>query len=271
MLKMPNSSLKNKLDRIYQTYNRKAYLHPDPLEFLYNYENPADREIVGLIAASLAYGRVSQILKSVSCILKCLGPSPYRYVLTLSPETLKTDFSDFTHRFATGSHITALLIGIKQVMEEHGSLYTCFLKGVSENDNTVFPGLVYFVRNLTSNGKQKVGHLIPDPQRGSACKRLNLFLRWMVRRDRVDPGGWEEVPVSKLIIPLDTHMHRIGCFFGFTERKQADLRTAIEITEGFRDIRPEDPVRYDFALTRLGIRDDLDLYQELGKMKENEQ
>ena len=149
--------------------------------------------------------------------------------------------------------------------EEHGSLYSCFLKGVSKDDDTVFPGLVYFVRNLTADGKQKTGHLVPDPQRGSACKRLNLFLRWMVRKDRVDPGGWEEVPASKLIIPLDTHMHRIGCIFGFTERKQADLRTAMEITEGFRDIRPEDPVRYDFALTRLGIRDDLDLYQELGK------
>ena len=268
---MPNQSLKHTLDRIYRTYNRKAYLHPDPLEFLHNYENPADREIVGLVAASLAYGRVAQILKSVSRILECMGPSPYRYVLTITPETLKKDFSDFTHRFATGSHLAALLKGIKQVMEEHGSLYTCFLKGVSEDDNTVFPGLVYFVRNLTSNGKQKTGHLIPDPQRGSACKRLNLFLRWMVRRDRVDPGGWEEVPVSKLIIPLDTHMHRIGCFFGFTERKQADLRTAIEITEGFRDIRPEDPVRYDFALTRLGIRDDLDFYQELGEMKKSEQ
>ena len=115
---MPNPSLKNKLDRIYQTYNRKAYLHPDPLEFLHNYENPADREIVGLVAASLAYGRVAQILKSVSRILKCMGPSPYRYVLTTTPETIKKDVSDFTHRFATGNHISALLKGIKQVMEE---------------------------------------------------------------------------------------------------------------------------------------------------------
>ena len=261
---MLDGTLRQTLDRIYRIYNRKAYLHPDPLEFLHGYENPTDREIIGLIAASLAYGRVAQILKSVSCIVTCMGTSPNRYISTLTPETLKRDFSDFTHRFATGDHLSALLKGIKQVKEEYGSLYTCFLKGVGEDDPTVFPGLVHFARKLTANGNLNVGHLVPDPQRGSACKRLNLFLRWMVRKDRVDPGGWEEVPASKLIIPLDIHMHRFGRFFGFTHRNQADLRTAMEITEGFRGIRPEDPVRYDFALTRLGIRKDLDLFQTLG-------
>ena len=98
--------------------------------------------------------------------------------------------------------------------------------------------------------------LLPSPSAGSACKRLNLFLRWMVRQDNVDPGGWDSVSPAKLIIPLDTHMHRIGRRLGLTPRRQADLRTAIEITEGFRGICPSDPVRYDFALTRLGIRRD---------------
>lgn len=261
---MPNQSLKHTLDRIYRTYNREAYLHPDPLEFLHHYENQADREIVGLVAAALAYGRVAQILKTVSHILERMDPSPHEYVLNITSKTLRRDFSHFTHRFATGNHLAALLTGIKQAIEEHGNLYRCFLNGISVDDDTVLPGLVYFVRNITANGKHRVEHLIPDPQKGSACKRLNLFLRWMVRKDKVDPGGWEAVPISKLIIPLDTHMHRIGQLLGFTQRKQADLRTALEITEGFRNIRPEDPVRYDFALTRLGIREDLDLYQALG-------
>ncbi|MEJ2656586.1 MAG: DUF2400 family protein, partial [Desulfobacterales bacterium] len=102
-----------------------------------------------------------------------------------------------------------------------------------------------------------VGHLIALPQRGSACKRMNLLLRWMVRKDNVDPGGWRGVPWSKLIIPLDTHMHKIGLKLGFTKNRQANMRTALEITSGFRKIIPEDPVKYDFALTRFGIRSDM--------------
>jgi uncharacterized protein (TIGR02757 family) len=100
---------------------------------------------------------------------------------------------------------------------------------------------------------------VPSPVGGSACKRLNLFLRWMVRQDGVDPGGWDNVPQSKLIVPVDTHMHRICLRLGLTTRKQANMATALEITEGFRALAPDDPVRYDFSLTRLGIRRDADL------------
>ncbi len=97
--------------------------------------------------------------------------------------------------------------------------------------------------------------LLPSPGKGSACKRLNLFLRWMVRSDDVDPGGWSGVDAGKLIVPLDTHMHRMGLEVGLTRRKQADMQAALEVTRAFRTIAPEDPVRYDFALTRLGIHD----------------
>ena len=101
--------------------------------------------------------------------------------------------------------------------------------------------------------------LLPDPDRGSACKRLHLFLKWMVRVDAVDPGGWTVLPPSALVVPVDTHMHRIGLALGLTERGQADIRTALEMTEAFSLVRPDDPVRYDFALTRFGIRPDLDM------------
>ncbi|MFC1474950.1 TIGR02757 family protein, partial [bacterium] len=109
-----------------------------------------------------------------------------------------------------------------------------------------------FVDEIMRGGNRSC-YLTPAPRRGSACKRMNLFLRWMVRRDDVDPGPWTDVPASKLVVPLDTHMHRISSGMGLTSRKQADLKTAIEITDAFRAISPEDPVRYDFALTRLGI------------------
>ncbi|MCD6487215.1 MAG: TIGR02757 family protein, partial [Syntrophobacterales bacterium] len=111
--------------------------------------------------------------------------------------------------------------------------------------------------------------LLPSPAKGSACKRLNLFLRWMVRHDDVDPGGWDDISSSKLIIPLDTHMHRICLALGITKRKQADMKTALEITRSFQVMAPHDPVRYDFALTRLGIRKDTDITSFLYKFGRN--
>ncbi len=248
--------LKRKLDSLYQTYNRRRYLHPDPLEFLHQYENRGDREIVGLIAACLAYGRVKQILKSVSYVLDIMGSAPAEYVSGTPARRIRKDFSGFRHRFAGQDQMVSLVFGVKQVLLSYGSLYACFLAGQPHRDENVLPALTALVRHLTDSGKRSVGHLIPLPERGSACKRLNLYLRWMIRHDTVDPGGWDSVPVSKLIIPLDVHMHRVGLGLGFTDRKQADMKTALDITTGFRGVYPKDPVRYDFALTRLGIRSD---------------
>lgn len=249
---------KKKLDKLYDKYNRRNYVHPDPLEFLYAYKDLNDREIAGLIASSLAYGRVAQILKSVSYVLNIMGPSPSLFMKKASLRTLHKAFAGFSHRFATCEKLSNMLMGAKQVIEEYGSLYNCFLDGMKKDDETVLAALTIFAQNITANGKYSPGHLIPLPERGSACKRLNLFLRWMVRKDDVDPGGWDKIAISKLIIPLDIHMHRIGIRINLTGRKQSDMRTALEITDGFKKMVPEDPVRYDFALTRLGIRDDTD-------------
>ncbi len=249
---------KKKLDKLYNKYNRQKYVHPDPLEFLYDYNDINDREITGLIASSLAYGRVAQILKSVSIVLDKMAPAPSLYLKNATSKSLRQDFSGFTHRFATGEKLSNMLLGVKKIIIKYGSLYECFLEGRNEDHETILPTLNSFSKKIISNCSKSPDHLIPLPERGSACKRLNLFLRWMVRKDDVDPGGWDNVPVSKLIIPLDTHMHKIGIKLGLTSRKQADMRTALEITEGFKKIVPGDPVKFDFALTRLGIRDDTD-------------
>lgn len=134
---------------------------------------------------------------------------------------------------------------------------------MSNDAETVLPALDAFVTELTAVFEGKPVSLLPAPAKGSACKRLNLYLRWMVRKDNVDPGGWDGIPASRLVVPLDVHMHRISSSLGLTARKAADIKTAIEITRAFRKISPEDPVRYDFCLTRLGIRDDLDPAQFL--------
>lgn len=250
---------KKKLDQLYDYYDSRKWVHPDPLEFLYDYPEIQDREIVGLISSSLAYGRVAQILKSVSVILDKMGNSPIGFIKSTSTDSLHSIFKNFKHRFTTGEDLVLMLIGIKNVIIEYGSLYECFQEGMNGEEDSILPPLSFLVKKLRRPLNGSNSTLLPLPEKGSACKKLNLFLRWMVRKDNVDPGGWHGVDPSRLIIPLDTHMHRICSMLDMTCRKGADMRTALEITKAFRKIVPEDPVKYDFALTRLGIRDDSDL------------
>ncbi len=253
-----NSIQKTKLDSIYDQCNRRCFVHPDPLEFLYSYKDIRDREITGLIASSLAYGRVSQILKSVSSVLSAMNESPYLFLKNSDQQFLLQKFKSFRHRFADGKNIAALLYGAKNIIDRFGSLNKCFEEGLSHNHDNILLPMTFFVDELTSSGNDP-GHLVANPKKGSACKRMNLFLRWMVRKDRVDPGGWKGINKSQLIVPIDTHMHKIGMMLGFTSRKQANMKTAMEITRGFTEISPKDPVKYDFALTRFGIREDMNI------------
>ena len=249
---------KERLESLYAAYNQRRFVHPDPLEFLYRYEDLGDREVVALIASSLAYGKVDQILKSVSAILARMGISPFDFLCSSSFRRVHSAFEHFKHRFTPGSDISFLLWSARGVIREYGSLHDGFLAGLEEHHETILPALSAFVTLLHGDRSCCWSGFLPSPAGGSACKRLNLFLRWMIREDEVDPGGWRGIPPSKLVVPLDTHMHRIGLMLGFTKRRQADLRTALEITQAFKDLSPDDPVRYDFALTRFGIRPDMD-------------
>lgn len=260
---------KEKLERLYERYNGREWVHPDPLEFLYSYADVNDREVVGLVASGLAYGRVAQILVSVERVLGRLGPSPARTVDRASLSELADGLDGFKHRFTTGGEVAALLFGAGLVRLRYGSLCECFRAGL-DGSGTVGPALAHFVERLSAAAGGPLGHLLPSPAGGGACKRLNLFLRWMVRRDAVDPGGWVGVSASRLIVPLDVHMHRMGLLLGLTRRRQADFLAAEEVTAAFRAVAPEDPVRYDFALTRLGIRRDADAVGFLDELREEE-
>ena len=257
---LPAGDLRRGLAALYQTYNRREYVHPDPLEMVYRYSVPEDQEIAGLVSACLAYGRVSQILSSVGKVLDLMdgaGPksSPHAFLGRTTDRELRTLLKGFTHRFTTGDEMAALLIAIKRMIAEHGSLEELFASGMSREDETVLPGLNEFVSHLrrAAGGADACPSLLSSPEDGSACKRLNLYLRWMVRKDRVDPGPWRKVPRAKLVVPLDTHMFRIARALGLTSSRQANLKTALEITRAFARHSPRDPVRYDFCLTRLGI------------------
>jgi len=232
-------------------------VNPDPLLFLYDYQDVRDREVAGLVAACLAYGRVEMIMQAAGKVLTFLGPAPRDRVADMEEKEICRGLSGFTYRFATQAHITALILGMQQVIRKFGSLEACFMAGTVPGDATVLPGLQFLVQNLDPEGA--CGHLLADPAKSSACKRSHLFLRWMVRKDRVDPGGWDHIQSDKLLIPLDRHMYTAGQMLGFTRRKTPDRTACLEITEGFRKIAPHDPVKYDFCLTRFGIQRTMDM------------
>ncbi len=256
---VPPEGLHSWLEAIYGRWNRREFVHPDPLEFLYDYPDVREREIVAFVASSLAYGRVKQILRSVSMVLERMGPSPRAFLLDTPLESIRRGLGDFRHRFTSGEGLASMLAGLKGVIQRYGSLEGCFLSHARERDTTILQALCAFVEELSLPLDGAASILLASPSGASACKKLNLFLRWMVRRDQVDPGGWEGISPSKLIVPLDTHMHKVGIRLGMTRRRQADMRTALEITAGFRTMAPEDPVRYDFVLTRPGIWGDPEL------------
>lgn len=243
------------LEKVYLKYNKRELVNPDPLVFLYNYEDIRDIEIVGLIASTLAYGRVAQILKSVDTVLKKMGSSPKDYLE--NSNSIKNDFKNFKHRFTTGEELSSMLIGIKKILNKYKTLENLFNERYKNSDTNILPALTHFVKELKKAANLKKTSLLSDPTMNSACKRLNLYLRWMVRKDAVDPGAWKSIASSKLIVPLDTHMYNFGKCYGYTKRNSADMKTAIEITEGFKKLSPRDPVKYDFAITRFGIRPDM--------------
>lgn len=254
--------LKEVLERLYAKYNRSEFIPPDPLQFLYKYSNPADREVVGFLSAALAYGKVEQIEKSLTDLFSRVGSSPHIFVRDFG-EAEREKLSSFKHRFTTGQNISDLLQVLKDVFEQKGCIENYFLLGYSETDRNIIPALSKFSKSLLAmhanrhSGQISGGlkYLLADPSAGSACKRLNLFLRWMVRKDEVDPGLWSSIDKAKLIVPVDVHMSRLCRILGFHSRKTASLSMAVEITEGFSKIEPADPAKYDFALSRIGILD----------------
>lgn len=216
--------------------------------------DPLDREAVALIAACLSYGNVRSILRGIDDVLSRLGGRPRDYLLSHRPAAIRRAMRGFRYRVTDEQTMGRLLLGLRGVLIRYGSLESCAAAAGSPNQATAIPFLSGLAEQIERHAGGPLPHLLAHPARRSACKRLMLFARWMVRCDAVDPGGWSQLKPRQLIVPLDTHMRQVGLAFGWLTRRTADLPAAMQITEALRAFSPDDPLRYDFALTRPGIR-----------------
>ncbi len=255
--------LKNVLDKFYRDYDFKGRLGHDPIEFPHRYKNPRDVEVSAFIASSLAYGKVELFKPVIEKILSEMGPDPYEFLLGFSIKRHRRLFEGIKYRFNENDDLIALLFILHKTLTGNKSLENVFMKFCRSDSLTIEEGLAGFVASLLQTNTSPVygkdirpaglRQLFPSPVNGSACKRANLFLRWMVRDRDIDFGIWKGIPKKKLVIPLDTHIARISRCLGFTKRKSQDWKMAVEITESLKRFDPEDPLKYDFALCHHGI------------------
>jgi uncharacterized protein (TIGR02757 family) len=254
--------LKSTLDGLYASFNY-ADSATDPIQIVRRFKAAADREVVGFVAASLAFGRVASVLQSIERVLAIAGPRPADYVRSFQPARDAGAFSGVGHRWTRSADLVALLWTIKQMLDRSGTIEGFFLEGYDRAAPDVGPALDSFsvrargldIRAAYGRTPRRPGvcYFFPQPSRGSACKRLNLFLRWMVRRDALDLGVWTRLPASALIVPLDTHVIRVGRCLRLTRYTSPGWRMAADITAALRAIDPDDPVKYDYALCHLGM------------------
>jgi uncharacterized protein (TIGR02757 family) len=253
--------LKAALDALYARFNC-VDAASDPIQIVRRYAHPADREVVGFCAAALAFGRVAGILQSIERLLAVMGESPAAFVRAFDPRRDGAALEPLVHRWTSGADLTALVLVLRRMLER-GSIEAFFLEGHDPAAPDVTRTLESFSRRAlavdlapaytTVPARPGVAYFFPCPSAGSGCKRLNLFLRWMVRRDAVDLGVWSRVSPAQLIIPLDTHVIRVARCLRLTRRASPGWRMAAEITAALRALDAGDPVKYDFALCHLGM------------------
>jgi uncharacterized protein (TIGR02757 family) len=243
------------LEKLIAGTNAQERMRGDPIELPHRYSDEQDIEVAALLSAALAYGRVDLFKPRLTRLLQQLGPHPARVAKSHSLPELMKRCTPFEYRMTGAEEVAQLLHGAGAMLREHGSLGAAFEKHFVQTRD-LRTALGGFVDELTGpSASRRLKHLLSHPGRNSACKRLNLFLRWMIRGpDGVDFGLWRDrIPASALVIPLDTHVHRIGRFIGLTRRADLSWRTAEDITAKLRALDAGDPVRYDFALSHLGI------------------
>lgn len=254
--------LPSRLDELYRSFNHAESAF-DPIQVVRRYDRLDDREVIAFIAAGLAFGRVQSVVNSIETVCAVLGPRPAEFIRGFDPAVDAAPFLPIVHRWIRGRDIVALLWILRTMLEEAGSVEAYYARGWRAESPDVSESLESFSERARTIDLAPAYGRVPKnpgvyfffsrPSSGGACKRLNLFLRWMVRVDGVDPGGWRSPLGGQLVIPLDTHTIRTGKCLRLTRRVSPGWKMAADITAALRALDPVDPVRYDFSLCHLSM------------------
>jgi uncharacterized protein (TIGR02757 family) len=257
------SKLKKTLDRFYKDFNFKERVKHDPIEFPHRYCDPDDIEVAAFISSCFAYGRVDLFKPVIESILKPGAKHPAEFISNFSLKKDSKHLKDISYRFNKEKDIICLIYIMSKALRKYRSLKGLFYSHFEFGHDDIRNALTGFIEFMTAIDTTPVygknirppglKQLLPSPKTGSACKRMNLFLRWVVRKKDIDFGIWDRISPSKLIIPLDTHIARISRCLGLSSRKSPDWKMAKEITESLKNLDPRDPLKYDFALCHHGI------------------
>lgn len=248
--------LRELLDQKVAEYNRPLFIENDPISIPHRFTLKQDREISGFFAATLAWGQRKTIISKSLELFALMDNAPHQFVLHHSDSDLKS-LLRFKHRTFNTTDLLYFVEFFKHYYSVHASLESAFSGGMSASDETVEGGLTHFhglffgLPDAPSRTKKHVA----TPARKSACKRINMFLRWMVRNDDsgVDFGIWKSISPAQLVCPCDLHVDRVARSLGLISRKSTDWQTALELTHNLRKLDPNDPVKYDFALFGMGV------------------
>lgn len=238
---------KIEIDKLAKKYETVEFIKNDPVQFPHRFIEKKDIEIAGFIASLVAYGRREVFIKKLDQLFEIAQNEPYNFIMNFDAKLL----GDFNYRFGKPDDFTQIFLILHQLYEKDGGLEELFKYGYENSENIFIPVTDYFYSKFEPT--QGVKFMIPDANKGSAMKRMCMFLRWMVRKSSVDFGIWDFMPASDLLIPLDTHVARLSREMGLLTRNANDFKSVLEITENLRKFDPKDPIKYDFALFGYGV------------------
>lgn len=249
-------AIRDYLERKVQEYNRPEFIVNDPVSIPHLFTRKEDREIAGFLAATIAWGQRATIVKNGHRLMDLMSHSPYEFVMNASPKDLAR-MSHFAHRTFNGKDLAMFIRGLRNIYAKHVGMEAVFTSSLRRENKimnaiTAYRTVFFSVRHELRTEKH-----VSDPSRGSSAKRINMFLRWMVRKDAsgVDFGIWKEIPAAALMIPLDVHVGNVARSLGLLHRKQDDRKAVEELTAALRQFDPLDPVKFDFALFGVGINE----------------
>lgn len=256
MQNINNKDLKKQLNALVKKYNQPNFIENDPISIPHRFSKLQDIEIIGFWVAMLAWGQRITIINKSNDLLDLMDNAPYDFITNHEESDLKR-FLNWKHRTFQPTDTLYFLDFFKRYYAENESLETAFSQFMKPNDTQVENALIGFNQLFFNheNAPKRTQKHIATPARKSTCKRLNMFLRWMVRKDEsgVDFGLWKSIKTKQLLMPLDVHVDRVGRHFGLIERKQTDWKTVLELTENLKKFDKNDPVKYDYALFGLGV------------------